>query len=526
MKRNSIFYEFFKDGSYVSTGMRTLGATKITTGVDTVPTMSLVIPLEDLPEENMACYDIKIHIQVEGREKYVFWGVVDNMQIDYGSYAITLNLSHRIARMREWAMPSNYVVKNTNISHIISPDGIHLGSPSTVAYKDEEAKYDYFTEFTLQSDPKIEHTFSSTDKLSALQELVDATEKCHWYVDLTDPEGNRVVIGELGDETPVEISPNPVFRDECEGEDKRYVTMLTEPVYNVDYTDHFNRAIVFCGDIGEGVAHLTLKEIYDNPDLQEPGFPVGMYDRNINLEGEPEYNEKGKVINNEQIYKDNEIVAYANNTNREYYVTDAQQLSEDGGIVKNAVFQYSQLFPIPKLTETLEDGTTVEHGIMDPDRIEMAKRAYAKAIRELKAQRPEHSYQFNTTALPVELGVVDGCKLRLHYIKKITRAEGDEDCGVRKEHRIADIDVSYYMINRIITFDEVLNEYATITLERDLKVRAIDAVEWELSEIVAESTPGKPSKINSSAHVKINHTTKYAPDDWDSKRGVINDVSG
>lgn len=491
MKRNSIFYEFFKNNQYVSTGMRTLGNLKISTGVDTVPTMELVIPLEDLPEENMACYDIKLHIQVGGREKYVFWGVVDEMKIDYANYSVTMSLSHRISRMREWAMPANYVVKNTNISHIIGEGGVNLGQPWTVAYKESERKSNFWVEFDIQNDPTVEHTFSSTDKLAALQEIVEATEKCHWYVDLTDPEGNKIVIGELGQTTDIEISPNPTFNDDCEDVNERYVTMLTEPIYNVDYTNHFNRAIVFCGDIGEGVVHLTLKEVYDDPSLQDPEFPVGMYDRQINLQPEPEYNDKGKVINNEQVYKDNEIVAYANNTNREYYVTDNQQLREDGNIVKNTVFQYSQLFPIPKMSETDDDGNTIEYGIMDSDRVEMAKRAYQKAIRELKAQRPDHSYQFNCTALPVERGIHDGCKLRLIYIKEVTTYEGDEDCDNRSTRKIADLDVTYYMTNRIITFDQVLNEYTTITLDRDLRPRAIDAVEWQLSELVEDSGGSK-----------------------------------
>lgn len=511
MKRNSIFYEFYKDGTYVSTGMRTLGAIKISTGVDTVPTMTLTLPLEDLPEENMANYSIKFHIQVDGIEKYVFWGIVDSMKINYANYSVEMSLSHQIARMRDWAMPANYTVKNTNLSHIISDKGINLGDPSTVGFKKqgEEDKRQYFyVEFTLENDPTIEHTFSSTDKLSGLQELVEATEKCHWYVDLSDPEGNRIVIGEMGEEADVEISPYPVYKDECETVDPRYVTMLTEPIYNVDYTDHFNRAIVFCGDIGDGVVHLTLKEIYENPNLQDPKFPVGMYNEEINLQPEPEYNEKGKVINNEQVYKDNEVVAFANNTNREYYVTDKDQLGEDGGIVKNTVFQYSQLYPIPKLTETDADGNTIEYGIMDNDRIEMAKRAYAKAIRELKAQRPEHAYQFNCTALPAGKGVHDGCKLNFIYNKKVSQTNGDADCENYTERPIVNLNVSYYMVNRIIVFDDILNEYATITLDRDLRTRAIDATEWELSEAVSDSSNNAKNHILASLYEAKNNLDK------------------
>lgn len=498
MKRNTIFLEWYKNNTYVATTMRTIGTVKITTGVDTVPTMALQLPLEDLPEQNLAVYDIKVHIQVEGVEKYMFWGVVDEMELDYANYTVNLSLSHRISRMRDWAMPANYTVKNTNISHIIGPNGVNLGNASTVAFINSESQYDFKIDFSIQSDPTVEMTFSSTDKLSALQELVEATEKCHWYVDLTDPEGNQIVIGELGNEVDVEISPNPIYNDECEEPNRRYVTMLTEPVYNVDYTDHYNRAIVFCGDIAEGVEHMTLREVYEDKSLQDPKFPVGMYENEINLQPETAYKD-GKKINNEQIYKDNEIVAYANNTNREYYVTDVEQLMEDGGIVRNTTFQFSQIYPIPKLSETDDNGNTIEYAITDADRIEMTKRAYQKAIRELKAQRPDHAYQFNTTALPVERGVCDGCKMHFVYTKKVTEFEGDDDCGDNHLRTVTNVDVKYYMVNRIITFDEALNEYTTLTLNRDLKPRAIDAVEWQLSQKVND-TPGKG---------KYNKTTSF-----------------
>lgn len=527
MKRNSIFYEFYKNGQFVRDGLRVTGEIKITTGIDMLPTMTLTIPLEDLPENNMATYSIKVMIQVEGKVKYTFWGVVDDMSIDFANYQVSLNLSHQVARMRDWTMPSGYVVKNTNISHVVSNEGINLGSPSTV---DQQLPYDMKVEIKCLSDPTIEHEFSSTNKLEAISELVEATENCHWRVPLNS-DAPTVEIGEFGEAADIEISPHPVFNDESEAPNPRYVTMLTEPTFAVNYNNHFNRAVVFCGDLGEGVFHLTLKEVYENSALQEDGFPVGMYDREINLQPEPEYDDDGKVINNDKVYKDNELVIFANNTNREYYVTDTRQLEEDSGIVRSTNFTFANLHPLPDLSSKDEDGNDIEYAVTDNDRIEMAKRAYQKAVRELKAQRPQYVYQFNCTALPSLEGMppADGCTVHFLYSKDVRDIDQDNpDCENHKLRKLVNVDVNYYMTNRIITFDEVLNEYTTITLDRELRPRAIDAVQWELSEEASSSDIDYSWRKPSSASLDIKYSDKWTPDDWKSRDGdiLINKVSG
>lgn len=529
-KRNTIYYEFWKQGSYVATGMRTLGKTDITTGIDIVPTMSLTIPLQDLPEENLATYDIRVYFQVGGVTKYKFIGVVDDMAIDYANYAVTLNLSHRIVRMREWLMPVNYTVKNTNISHALGPNGAAIGYQDTIT---QHQPYDMTVELVFQNDPTIEMTFSSENKLAALTEAIQNTEKLHWRVDLSDNEGDRIIIGEFGQKADCIISPNPTFTDDCDEAPYRYVTMLTEPVFNVDYTDHYNRAVVFCGDLGEGVLHLTLKEIYERPDLWVSGFPIGRYDREIDLQPVPEYDENHKKINNEKIYENNAIIAYANNVNREYYVTDTEQLNADGGIVKHTTFNFSNLYPIPKLQDTDSNGNKIEYAITDADRVEMGKRAYLKAIRELKAQRPQHTYQFNTTAIPTLFpdgsdNVVDGSKVRFAFVKKIT--EDKEDCNDPQKRTLVNINEDLYVTRRVIIFDEVMNEYGTITLDKELRPRAINAVEIQLKEKVEESGDGGNTggnyKHTINVGLKDQNTRKYIPDDSSKYPSLFSEVVG
>ena len=189
------------------------------------------------------------------------------------------------------------------------------------------------------------------------------------------------------------------------------------------------------------------------------------------------------------MYKNLEVVAYANNDNREYYVTDVEQFAEDG-IVKHTVYNFADLYPIPALERSEEDPETgetktIELAITDDDRKEIAKRAYARAIRKLKAQRPEHVWQFNSTPLPYNFQ--DGQKVNFFFTKRIKFQDNDCD-DVGQDKTIALVQRELYMTKRTITFDADLNEINTITLDREIRSRDISAVELELRERAAADT--------------------------------------
>lgn len=530
-KRNSVYYEFWKDGQYVSTGFKTLGNFEIQTGIDTVPTMVLTIPISELPkadtssplkgyEVSYARYEIHVFIQTEGKTKYKFFGIIDSAEMNFANYSITFNLSHRIARMREWIMPVNYSVKNTDFDYAIGVNGCQLGSSSTI---NEAQSYDMEIdiETIVNEVPKLEMTFSSTNKLAALTEACEQTENLHWRVDLTDVEQDHIVVSDFGDLQDCLISPNPLPADDCSDTDNsHYVTMLTEPIYSIDYTNHFNRAVVFCGDIGYGVMHLTLKSLYDIESYRkDANFPIGKYDKEINLKAETAYDgesasesEKCEVakINNERFYTDNEMIAYADNDNREFYVTDNKTLELDGGIIKQTIYNFSDLYPIPKLSDVDYDNNCkeVEYMITDEDRLEITKRAYAKAVRNLKAQRPVETYQFNCGALPVF--VQDGDKVSFAYSKKMFPQFPEEigaECNNNdtEEETVVNVSGDLYVTKRTIVFDEVLNEYTTLTLDAELRPRAINAVEIELTRKIEEEEK-VPNNTKVSSPSYLGHT--------------------
>lgn len=545
-KRTSLYYEFWKDGSYIKTGFKTLSNISINTGIDTVPTMTLNVPITELPkkttnssaltglETNYSRYEIHVYIQTGGVTKYVFFGIVDKMELNFEHFSAEFQLSHRIARMREWIMPVNYTVKNTNFDYAIGAHGCQLGWSSTIA-DSQSYKMSVDIEVRTSNMPKLEMTFSSTNKLAALTEACEGTEKLHWRVDLTDKEQDHIIVSEFGDEKDVIVAQSPIPEDDCSDTDNsRYVTMLTEPVFTADYTNHYNRAVVFCGDIGYGILHLTLKAVHDNKSLWEDGFPLGMYEYELNVQGETEYaapdasdEEECRVrkLNNERVYNNNEALVLANNDNREYYVTDTETLKNyDDGVIKQVVYNFSDLYPIPDLSDTDENCEEIQYMITDEDRLEITKRAYWRAIRNLKAQRPVHTWQFNCGALPNR--VADGDKITFMYTKKAYPSfpetlEGE--CVNYDEERpseVANITESLFVTKRTITFDSALNEYTTMTLDGELRPRAISAVEIELHRKVEEAAEAEPEPVPQSTYLGESNTdvTRTVPEALRSAR--------
>lgn len=561
--RKTIYYEFWKlkrpDGDsysvreeFVSTGTKVIGSNSITTGIDTIPTATLTIPLSELPAEtteggtqpNLALYIVKIFYMTNelglsktptglvdnGSEaKYVFIGTVDSLQIDYANYSVTLNLSHRVARMREWVMPTGYTVKNMAVKHILGPDGADVFYSSSMGLNTQV--YEDRIEVTYQDgagEYLMDLSFSSTNKLEALQEVLNNTDRFHFIVDLTRRGSNSgsIIIGEFKCETEIVASLTPFYEDECAPDMDRsnFLTILTEPEFNVDYTGHYNRAVVLCGDIAEGVEHMTLKNIYGDDAYQKSvasymkdgksvaAFPVGMYDKEINLQPETEWKQDTNStdrynttkINNEKIYYDSDVIAFACNDNREFYVTDQEQLDKDE-VILHTVYNFTDLQPIPEFTETitLKDGTTeeVEYAITDADRLAMMRRAYIRAIRKLRSQRPDHTWQFNCTPLPFDF--MDGCKIRLYFTKRIS-TEDFECTSDYNSHAIAHIDESLHVTKRTITFDDDMNEINTITLDKELRVKDVSDTEYKLTQL-AQDTAGDTEAWQGSAGGSTTH---------------------
>lgn len=270
------WYDFIEanGGGVIHRGNKFLDKIKLETKIDTVPTMTLAIPLAEMPK-NRASWNT-MQIKVFLGQKYVFWGIIDSFEIDYAHYSVKLKLSHIVAEHRNYFMPVNLIVKSMPLKNL---------------YNNMDFAVDgWMYEFSQHAaEQRIEYTFSAENKLAAITECVEQTEDIHWRVKLT--EEKIVQFGEFGQIKPIVLSQARSFPDECTStqDTSLYPVMLTEPVLKMDFTNHVNRIVVLCGDIDKDVEHLTLKYIYENPSYQTEGFPVGMYENNINQQDETQY---------------------------------------------------------------------------------------------------------------------------------------------------------------------------------------------------------------------------------------------
>lgn len=528
--RQTVFYEFRSIDDpdiIVSTGTRLLGTTTINTGIDTIPTMSMTIPLEDLPpdeldrlekglyiEPRLQRYNVIVYFQTQGVLKFRFNGTIDKLTVDYTNHSVSLSLSHRVARMREWAMPINFSVKGKAIGDAIGPRGAALGYPNppsnnpdgspnfSMQTYNQQVFFNFLTEKDILT--PLTMTFGANNKLAALSEALNNTEKLHFAVDLSSSV-DSIRIGSFEDQdcSPAVVSPYVFEQEECEGydEDKDvFVTMLTEPKFNVDYTNHFNRAVVFCGDIQDGVNHLTLEALNGTEPIA--GFPVGMYEYELNVQPDTQWDSNGKKINNEKIYKNYDILAYSKNGNREFYVEDREQLKRDNNIILSTTYNFNDLYPIPNLKEDIDnDGEVEETVLTDGDREQIIAQVYQRAVRKLKAQRPQRAYQMNTTAMPRWMW--DGAKVRLMYSKSVN-IPAEEDCDAPEKRKIMNIDECLYLTKRTITFDDALNEVDTITLDAELRTKDISATEIELREAAIEQGTGS---VAETPHANLGKST-------------------
>lgn len=150
--------------------------------------------------------------------------------------------------------------------------------------------------------------------MAAINECVNQTEDIHWRVKLT--EQKHVQFSEFGLIKDVVLSQARSFPDECTDtqDEARFPVLLTEPTFKMDFTNHVNRIVVLCGDIDKDVEHLTLKYMYEHPELWTSGFPVGMYEKNINQQDETQWKDDDDTASGSSIVADDSI-----HVNKEVY---------------------------------------------------------------------------------------------------------------------------------------------------------------------------------------------------------------
>lgn len=279
----------------------------------------------------------------------------------------------------------------------------------------------------------IDYVFSRQNKLEALDQTMELTEDLFWRVRFI--EAREMDISEFGEEKQYIISKKPSGVNNLQ--------MVEDPEIEYDFENVINVATVYSEKSDTGMSSMTLREIYDNPELQEEGFPVVILRNNVN--NERDYH---KYID--------QAPKIAPNNWLEYAVIDEESVALEAGIIKEGTCAFDDLAPF---TPDDEDGKTTE--ITDEDRIVAAKTAYSATIRKLRQARRRLKITVPIERVPVDLNVGD--KVRFVYDNLLLMLE----CTPYQKY-IMGLDDWYYIT--AVDYNSQNGGVDTVTLEKELYI--------------------------------------------------------
>lgn len=280
----------------------------------------------------------------------------------------------------------------------------------------------------------IDYVYSRQNKLEALNKTLELTKDLYWRVGFTDDK--VIEIGKFGEMKEWIISTKPTGI--------RNISIIEEPTITHSFSNVVNLATVYSEKSDSGMSSMTLREVYNDPSLQEEGFPVVILRANVN-------NERDYTRYSTQYPK------LASNNELEFAVIDEESVALEGGRLIEGTYSFNDLSPF----SAEADGKTKK--ITDSDRIKAAKTAYHAVIKKLKQARRSFKLQLTVEELPVDINVGD--RVRLLYSNTLYMLE---ECTSYLETILTYDD--WFYITAIDYNIEYGVETNTITLEKYLKI--------------------------------------------------------
>lgn len=282
----------------------------------------------------------------------------------------------------------------------------------------------------IQDDAMIDYVYSRQNKLEALTKTCELTSDLFWRVGFTNEK--VVEIGKFGDIKPFVISTRK------SGETN--IRMLTEPQITYKFDDVVNVASVYGDKSDSGMSSITLRDVYERPELQDEKFPVV-----ILREG----------VNNERDYSDYiQFPMLAPNNYDEYAVIDLESVALENGELIEGTFTSNDISAF-----SLDDEL-----VTDADRINASKVLYRSSIRKLIQLRRSYDMEITTEELPSDLNVGD--KVRLIYDNKLWTVT---ECSEYWQ-KIVDYDDYFYITKIDFNIDANGAETDKITLTKWIKL--------------------------------------------------------
>ena len=283
----------------------------------------------------------------------------------------------------------------------------------------------------------VDYVYSRQDKLEALTKTMELTPDLFWRVGFTNQR--LIEVSAFGEEKRYIFSHKPSGPNN--------IRIIDEPVIRHDFDNVINMATVYSEKNDSGMSSMTLREVYNDPELQDEGFPVVIVHANVN-------NERDYRMYTSQFPK------LAPNNELEFAVLDLESIALESGILIEGTYAFNDLSPFE--IEKDEEGWDIE--VSDEDRIKAAVTGYNAAIRKLKQARRTFSIKLKTEELPADLNVGD--KVRFIYDNYLYMLE---ECS-NYEKKILSYDDWFYITEIDYDIDKTGAEVNQVTLEKYIKI--------------------------------------------------------
>lgn len=277
----------------------------------------------------------------------------------------------------------------------------------------------------------IDYVYSRQDKLEALTRTMELTDNLFWRVHFWNEK--RVQIGKFGEEKPYIISAKPSGLTN--------IHIIEEPVIDYDFENVINVATVYSDKSDSGMSSLTLREVYERPELQRSDFPVVILHANVN-------NERDYSKYTTQYPK------LAPNNELEYAILDTESIALESGTIKEGTFAFNDLNPFE-----IKNGT-----VTDKKRIKVAQDVYNATIKKLVQSRRGYNITLTVEEIPDDLIVGD--KVRLLYDNSIWNLDACSNYWKKILH----LDDWWYLTRIEYEFDENEIEINRLTLTKWVRI--------------------------------------------------------
>lgn len=373
-----------------------------------VPRISFEIPIEVFTDSPIP--DGVFEFILEFDNGNIFHGQVIRKEYDLVNNVIKIDAEHIIKELEHQRVPTNYAVNELALGEMFNyktyqrpkdskaadqvyfkekvkvKDGDKEETKEVVNYVDKDKidglfnDKDWTYKFTdNSSDVIITYLFSNQNKLQALTDTLKQTEDVFWRVSLT--EERTIEIGRFGDYKELVITGNNLLAESL---------TLTE-----DFQDVCNYAIYFTDKSDSGTTALTLRDMYNHPDMQNENFPII---------------ETGEEINTERRYNYLDLIPFGANNQGDYAILDKEGIALESGHIFEKAFTSNDI-------QTVARDTNKE--LTDEDRLIASRQLYTQAIRKLIHSRRKVALKFTIDDLTPGTNVGD--RVRFMFMAKVLK---------------------------------------------------------------------------------------------------------